>query len=508
MESLEAFTFLCCPECVYRSQEVNNFQAHALQNHPQASTLFCSNSSNFLVNDVKEEPLEVNVEAELKSDEEDKDFEGGIHLESLEDLEDIKPEDVTHETIEEDDDNDSYKRSGSKKYSCKFCPQVFPKRSLLRLHVRSDHEHPVQCDECDRKFDNPAKLTQHKYMKHKEEYCEECNKSFPKAVYNRHMKTVHVNKDNKSFICDQCPFATHAQRYLSEHKTTFHSKKAHDEDTSFNYYAMVQKGNLDSDDLVPCPECNKLVKGKGVLIHYRKAHGCLPPGYKDGKRFICDQCSVDFASMQSLRKHTESAHGDHKEVKLPQETQTFRCEECLADFTGFRYLLIHFRLVHKDIPPEYKDQPQFICDQCPDIFLSEAHLKGHISRKHTKSNYLATRRRQYDLKKCPHCEKTFKSHNPLKEHILVKHENNTPHQCDLCPRKFGLNHSLRVHKKLVHTKVRCDICNEEVCNSFVLKRHKASVHGIVPSNSFKCHLCPLFFHAKKSLQNHLEMKHS
>ena len=43
-----------------------------------------------------------------------------------------------------------------------------------------------------------------------------------------------------------------------------------------------------------------------------------------------------------------------------------------------------FRHVHKDIPPEYKNQPQFICDQCPDIFLNESHLKGHIARKHSK----------------------------------------------------------------------------------------------------------------------------
>ena len=27
-------------------------------------------------------------------------------------------------------------------------------------------------------------------------------------------------------------------------------------------------------------------------------------GYHDGKRYICDQCSVEYASMSSLRKHT------------------------------------------------------------------------------------------------------------------------------------------------------------------------------------------------------------
>ena len=72
---------------------------------------------------------------------------------------------------------------------------------------------------------------------------------------------------------------------------------------------------------------------------------------------------------------------------------------------------------------------------------------------------------------------------------------------------LGLSHTLRVHKQYVHTKVRCEVCNEEVCNSFVLKRHKAAVHGLVPTNALKCQLCPMFFHAKKSLQNHMEKKH-
>ena len=45
---------------------------------------------------------------------------------------------------------------------------------------------------------------------------------------------------------------------------------------------MVKRENMDStdlpDDLVHCPECAKPVKAKAIVIHFRRAHGRLPPG--------------------------------------------------------------------------------------------------------------------------------------------------------------------------------------------------------------------------------------
>ena len=40
VESIESFSFYCCPECVFRSKEETFFQAHALQNHSQSTSLF------------------------------------------------------------------------------------------------------------------------------------------------------------------------------------------------------------------------------------------------------------------------------------------------------------------------------------------------------------------------------------------------------------------------------------------------------------------------------------
>ena len=56
-------------------------------------------------------------------------------------------------------------------------------------------------------------------------------------------------------------------------------------------------------------------------------------GYHDGKRYICDQCSVEYASMSSLRKHTETVHGKigsngEASIKPIPEHKTYKCQEC------------------------------------------------------------------------------------------------------------------------------------------------------------------------------------
>ena len=61
VESLEAFSFLCCPECTFNSKEEELFKDHAIQNHPQSITFF-SDSDSLIT--VKNEPTEDNTISE------------------------------------------------------------------------------------------------------------------------------------------------------------------------------------------------------------------------------------------------------------------------------------------------------------------------------------------------------------------------------------------------------------------------------------------------------------
>ena len=42
----------------------------------------------------------------------------------------------------------------------------------------------------------------------------------------------------------------------------------------------------------------------------------------------------------------------------------------------------HYKKIHNEIPPDFKDQKQYLCDQCPDVFLTKHSLHLHTLRKH------------------------------------------------------------------------------------------------------------------------------
>ena len=58
VESIEAFSFYCCPECTFRSKEENFFEAHALQNHDLSRYLFQENFVQDMKIDIKVESSE------------------------------------------------------------------------------------------------------------------------------------------------------------------------------------------------------------------------------------------------------------------------------------------------------------------------------------------------------------------------------------------------------------------------------------------------------------------
>ena len=61
---IKEFMYINCPECVYKTKDEPSFEAHAIQNHPQAHVLFHTSVKNeFLDFDsiVKEEHLDFTV---------------------------------------------------------------------------------------------------------------------------------------------------------------------------------------------------------------------------------------------------------------------------------------------------------------------------------------------------------------------------------------------------------------------------------------------------------------
>jgi hypothetical protein len=294
--------------------------------------------------------------------------------------------------------------------------------------------------------------------------------------------------------------------YLKNHIDTVHhgfynvkSKNHSDPDKNDNDSYLGHNGQ----DAIECRSCLIQFKFPSIYIkHYQEHHNSLPPEYMDRENFMCDQCPSVFISKSHLNHHIKRVHLETLGKRNPDFVDSIPCSSCPEKFSAGNLYIRHHQLVHGGIPPEYIGKEQFMCEECPSIFMEKHRLNTHKKSVHSK-----TRKGNKKELKCRFCEKKYNYSQHLKEHILQKHEKSTPFTCDQCTRSFGMKSRLKAHKRLVHERVQCDECNQEICNSFELKRHKAKVHGIKPSNVYQCEHCPMFFFQQKSLNNHTAKIH-
>lgn len=474
VDSVQSFTFLCCPECTYRSKESETFEVHALQNHPMSLSLFRKDHEQ-----VKDEPIE-----ETEHDEQDtsdvKEALGDVHEEFKEEFNETSDDDTyvpQKQTPKKNKNGKTKSSKPAKEFECNQCSFKTKLQKYLQVHQKTSHpevKESYNCDQCS-------------YTTHASRYL------------TKHSEVHHGNKSDLKFNCDHCDFKTHSKVILWNHKYK-HTGRPKSSNSSSKIKSEINTV-YENDQVYTCPKCNEEYRGKYFVIHYRRAHGEFPPGLEDRKKYICDQCSAEFLEQHSLKRHMAVHQEGSDSAK-----DSYPCHVCPQKFNKLRYLIIHCRATHNTIPAECQDRPQFICDKCPDIFFSDETLKKHMLT-HDGIKHPSKKRKKEFSKQCPQCEKTFRGYGNFYEHFRVVHQKLNLFDCQSCTRKFGSQTKLTEHIKNVHTRVNCDVCLQEVCNDFMLTRHKAKAHGIVPENVFQCSHCPIFFKSNKRLTYHLETKH-
>jgi len=402
---------------------------------------------------------------------------------------------------------------------CPVCSKKFCNLPALKAHQRKIHVN-IPCELCDMIFDNFVELGKHKVTKHiTPKKCEICGKMIIMNM-KRHIASVHNNI--KPFKCNQpnCSFSAKRKCNLDAHEASVHKQKV---DYS-------------------CKICSKLFPSSNAhnesqyIKHYKAEHEGVPPEFKDKEQYLCSECPATFFKKSNFYIHKSIKHKNaskklgimkkfecktcnmtligrssyvehckdvHDEI-ISKTVETIECNFCEEKFRAPTFYIQHHQSVHGKLPPEYLDKELFVCDQCPQIFITKFSLSTHIYNGHNVKNKV----KKKEGKKCPHCEKIFQNNNNYLEHVKSKHEKKTPFQCDECDRSYGTNKKLTNHKQLVHQRVKCEECDKEICNSFILKRHKASVHGIIPKDAYQCKKCTSFFSNQTSLDKHVTSKHS
>lgn len=98
------------------------------------------------------------------------------------------------------------------------------------------------------------------------------------------------------------------------------------------------------------------------------------------KKFQCNQCNVEFSSLDRLASHTTSAH------------ETYRCMECMQTFTQRSNLQRH-SLKHIGFKP-------FKCGVCDKGYYRKDHLVRHIEISHPGSDPKSNTRALISSAKC------------------------------------------------------------------------------------------------------------
>jgi len=543
VESLSAFNFLCCPECVYRSKEEIAFQDHALTNHPQSKTFFhgafmAPSSDEFgeappldnlpldlpLDLPIKKEPSDENVDVDqfCQKDMVVKEEDNGQN-------DDDPADDYNDESYFMDDGDDAdeeeivpkkrARRAPARKLKvqkeepkegiCAICNSNYDETMSLDEHILAEHldsDGLVKCNEpdCDEKTADYPLMVIHKGMKHQMDKathdCHICKKIFTKKVrLRKHIESVH---EKRKVNCPQC------NKEVGIHSLNGHIKYNHTTDRTVKPFK--------------CEECDyKTSHALNLKQHIVQIHR------KETHQFACDQCDRKYAMLSQLKQHKQIKHEGLKPYMCDQCGKSWRpdakflflnhvqngckanmypdgikCPSCEVTFSVEGNYIKHHMKVHGGLPPGYTDKEMFICEICSTICINKKALRAHVASNHDEKAMAKKKRHA-----CPHCEKTFACKQACGEHVKAKHEGYTPFKCDQCHRSYGTQYGLKAHKFSMHQRIKCDECGQEVSNTLILTRHKAKAHGIKPANSYQCNYCPLFYTLETQLEKHVMNHH-
>ena len=153
VESIQDFSFLKCPECIFDTKTEDIFRNHATENHPLSLVLFQE--------PLKGDPIIVKNEIlDLIKNEE-----GSYDPLTIEGYEDNISQDQKPDPTEKfKDGNFSGKdvHEGKKPYKCFICDYASAQKGNVKKHINEVHEkgesfqchseNSVQCPSCDKSF--------------------------------------------------------------------------------------------------------------------------------------------------------------------------------------------------------------------------------------------------------------------------------------------------------------------------------------------------------------------
>ena len=215
-----------------------------------------------------------------------------------------------------------------------------------------------------------------------------------------------------------------------------------------------------------------------------KKHRGRPPGLVC-KKFIhlCDfkDCGMSFQRRYHYLEHYRTHTGE----------KPYACEICGKKFNRNYALKLHQRT--------HTGEKPYQCDICGKQFSlggdlskhKQLHAGGVLYRCKLCGKGMRTGKENADHRRmheggifCPHCGKSFKQLQSMKDHMNSAHTHTKWYICAVCGKQFtytsGLRSHLRVHKTdKTDCPFKCEDCGKCFAWMSALNRHRRQVHKIV-----------------------------
>ena len=357
-------------------------------------------------------------------------------------------------------------------------PKPKPQSKKFRMSQKTN------CYYCNKQF-HWRKVHKHAKKEHKNAMgrfpCPSCDKTFESYhVARLHATNVHVDKTDRKYKCDLCPFASWSVPYMLSHRACMHVNKEKPKckgcDQSFPTLRWLyehkcaflgeQSGTLPSN--YRCKECDFEGSKHELMSHMSKVH-VKKLNVFQRRTYICDVCSAEYMTPQGFKNHLKH----HQKPK--EDKSELTCILCQQTFSTAGYLKLHNKRMHGLIDLE---DSQHMCHLCSKSFARIRTLKRHVETVHSQNAEKKNQEEKENELKCYNktCSKTFKKDWLLQEHYVTIHEKKTPHPCPDCDKKFGLYSTMMKHKNQAHGSLKCDECNKDNFNSYRLGQHKRKYH--------------------------------
>ena len=251
--------------------------------------------------------------------------------------------DSVDKIVEENQKDTRYikvKDSTITEWECPMCDEIFPRRRLLCVHVRTHvNKADFKCKICSNKYTDKYRLEIHFYEVHKKMIRFQCTRCEFKCATASNINQHHRNYHQEPrFACDECESMFKTQTCLKGHRQAMHG----------------HEGGIET---FKCELCDAVLKGKCSLrAHMKGTHQLI--------KYPCSRCPYQAPSTSYLKQHEAGIHDGLKH----------ECKSC--DYKGFTKVALK-----EHIKVEHEGQ-RFYCDECTLVVRRELQLKRHKAKKH------------------------------------------------------------------------------------------------------------------------------